>query len=167
MTAKPAVSETKPESLHKVFIGLGSNVGDRMALLQGAINKLPGVIKVSPLYETDPIGGPEDQPDFLNCVVELKTSLTPHELLALGQQLEIEANRVRTVINGPRTLDVDILLYDDISMNDEHLTIPHPRMWERRFVVQPLLDIAPDIVTADALASAVGEVRRFEAQLND
>jgi len=125
------------------YVALGSNQGDRRAHLRSAVAGLPGVQRVSGIYETDPVGGPAQEP-FLNCVVELETSLGPHELLARCQQLEEAADRVRDVRWGPRTLDIDILLYDDVEVATHDLHIPHPRMAERRFVLRPLADLAPD-----------------------
>lgn len=151
----------KTEVMHRVFLGLGSNLGDRISYLQSAVATLPDVVKISPLYETEPVGGPTNQPEYLNCVVELKTLLSPQELLAACQQLETGADRVRTVINGPRTLDIDVLLYDDQQINEPNLVIPHPRMWERRFVIQPLLDIAPDVIPDDMKSAGTGDMRMF------
>jgi 2-amino-4-hydroxy-6-hydroxymethyldihydropteridine diphosphokinase len=97
------------------------------------------------VYATDPVGGPE-QPEFLNAVVQVETSLAPHELLALGQRLESDAHRVRTERWGPRTLDVDVLLVGDEQVHTPDLEVPHPRMWERGFVMAPLAELAPDLV---------------------
>jgi len=132
----------------RVFLGLGSNMGDRMAHLRDAVHSLPGVVAVSPVYETDPVGGP-DQRAYLNCVVELDVDLTPRQLLGICHRLESAAHRVRTVRWGPRTLDVDILLMDDTVVNEPDLQIPHPRMRERKFVLQPLRDLAPELVSED------------------
>lgn len=120
-------------------------MGDRLTLVRSAVDALPDLVGVSHLYETAPIGGPE-QPPFLNLVVELATALDPYEVLELARSLETAADRVRTVRWGPRTLDVDVLLYNDARLDDPELTIPHPRMWERRFVLQPLADLAPDLM---------------------
>jgi len=99
------------------------------------------VARVSPVYETEPVGGPPGQNPYLNAVVELDTDLSPRELLELGQRLEREAGRVRTEPNGPRTLDVDILLVGDLRVDESDLVVPHPRMWQRRFVLLPLADL--------------------------
>lgn len=131
------------------YLGLGSNLGDRLSYLQGAVaalRRLDPDLRVSPVYETAPVGGPADQGPYLNAVVELSTSLTPHELLALGQRLEQDAGRVRTVRYGARTLDVDVLLLDDLTIDDPDLVVPHPRLEERAFVLAPLEDLAPDLV---------------------
>lgn len=133
------------------YLGLGSNVGDSEALLAAALRCLPDVVAVSSVYLTAPIGGP-DQPPFLNLVAHLRTKLNPHELLAACRRAEAAAGRVRTVRWGPRTLDVDVLLYGDQRVSSTTLTVPHASMYERRFVLEPLAEIAPDLVTAAQLA---------------
>lgn len=130
----------------RAFLGLGSNVGDRWAHLRAAVGALPDVAAVSPVYETDPVGGPEDQEPYLNCVVMLLTDRTPRQLLSLCRELETAAGRVRTERWGPRTLDVDVLLVGDMVVDDPDLQVPHPRMRERPFVLVPLADLAPDLV---------------------
>jgi len=144
----------------RAFLGLGSNLGDREALLRRAIEQLPDVVAVSPLYETDPVGGPE-QGAFLNLVVELDTERSPRQLLQLCQELEADAQRIRIERWGPRTLDVDVLLVGDLIVDEPDLVVPHPRLWERRFVLAPLADLAPELVPPDRLAAAVGDVRRY------
>lgn len=134
------------------YLALGSNLGDRLEHMQRAIDMLartPGVrvVAVSRVYETDPVGGPV-QDDYLNAVVAIETGLDPWGLLAAAQQCEQAARRVRAERWGPRTLDVDVLLYDDAELEDPALTIPHPRMWERDFVLAPLSDVAPELVPA-------------------
>jgi 2-amino-4-hydroxy-6-hydroxymethyldihydropteridine diphosphokinase len=134
--------------MHRVFLALGSNIGDRAAHLQGAVDALSAhpqvdVVGVSRVYETDPVGGPV-QGDFLNAVVEIRTSLDPDGVLELAFAIERSADRVRVERWGPRTLDVDVLLYDDLARSDERLTLPHPRMFERHFVLAPLADLAPE-----------------------
>ena len=143
----------------RAFLGLGSNLGDREHYLREAIDSLPGVVQVSPLYETDPVGGPGGQGAYLNVVVEIETELSPRDLLGVCHRLESAAHRVRSERWGPRTLDVDILLYDDLTVDEPDLQIPHPRMWQRRFVVAPLLDIAPDLVPEDWEHQVEGSVR--------
>ena len=133
----------------RVFLGLGSNQGDRWKLLREAVASLPDVVAVSPVYETDPVGGPAGQGPYLNCVVELDTVLPPRQLLGICHRLETAAERVRHERWGPRTLDVDILLVDGVTVGDPDLQIPHPRMRERRFVLEPLRDLAPEVVTED------------------
>lgn len=138
----------------RAFLGLGSNLGDRLAHLQGAIEALAAtegvrVVAVSDVYETAPVGGPI-QDDFLNAVVAVDTALPPRELLAVAMHVEQLAARVRIVHWGPRTLDVDILMYGDEEVHDPDLEIPHPRMQARPFVLAPLSDVAPDRVTVPA-----------------
>lgn len=141
----------------RAFLGLGSNLGDRRGLLRGAVDALDDVVATSPVYETAPIGGPE-QGAYLNVVVELDTDLDARGLLEVCRRLEDAAGRVRTARWGPRTLDVDVLWVDGEIVDDPDLQVPHPRMWERRFVLAPLADLAPDIVPGALLAAAEGEV---------
>ena len=136
----------QPRPPVRAFLALGSNLGDRRAYLKGAVQRLPDVVGVSHLYETDPVGGPPGQGAYLNCVVELKTALTARELLAVAQAAEAAAARVRVERWGPRTLDVDVLLVGDDVVDEPDLTVPHPRMWERGFVLVPLADLAPELV---------------------
>ena len=148
----------------RAFLALGSNLGEREALLRQAVASIPGLVAVSPVYETDPVGGPE-QGAFLNCVVELDTDRSPRELLELCRELEADAERVRIERWGPRTLDVDVLLVGDLRVDEPDLEVPHPRMWQRRFVLAPLADLAPDLVSPAALAAAEGDVRRTTIEL--
>jgi len=134
-------------------------MGDRQGHLRAAVAGIPDVVAVSPVYETDPVGGPPGQDDYLNMVAELDTALTARELLELAHRLEEAAGRVRTVRHGARTLDVDILLVDDQAIDEPDLVVPHPRMWERRFVVEPLADLAPDLVPPSVRIASGGEVR--------
>ncbi len=126
----------------RAYLGLGSNLGDRRANLRAAVDALPDVVAVSPVYETAPVGGPPGQSPYLNLVVALETELMPRELLDVAQELEQAAGRVRTEPNGPRTLDVDVLLVGDLTVHEDDLVVPHPRMWRRRFVLAPLADLA-------------------------
>lgn len=128
----------------RALLGLGSNLGDRQAFLRRAIADMPDVAAVSDLFETDPIGGP-DQGAYLNVVVELATDLTARDLLELCRRLEAEAERVREVRWGPRTLDVDVLWVDGETVDEPDLIVPHPRMFDRAFVMVPLHQLAPDI----------------------
>lgn len=128
-----------------VYLSLGSNMGDRDANLRQAIAELPGVTKVSPIYETEPADFIH-QPWFLNCVVELETDLPPAELLRTTQAVEQKLGRSRIIPRGPRTLDIDILTYGEQRVKTPTLTIPHPRMTTRRFVLAPLMEIAPEFV---------------------
>jgi 2-amino-4-hydroxy-6-hydroxymethyldihydropteridine diphosphokinase len=145
----------------RAFLGLGSNMGQRERHLQEAVEYLTGVVAVSSVFETDPVGGPGGQGAYLNLVLELETDLTPHQLLGVCHRLEAAAGRVRSERWGPRTLDVDILLYGDRVLDEPDLQVPHPRMWSRRFVMAPLAEIAPDLVPADWDDRAEGSVRRI------
>jgi 2-amino-4-hydroxy-6-hydroxymethyldihydropteridine diphosphokinase len=159
-TARDRLERSKPREPVRAFVSLGSNLGDRRAYLREAVDRLPDVAGVSNLYETDPVGGPPGQGAYLNCVVELLTALTPRELLAVAQAAETAAARVRVERWGPRTLDVDVLLVGDEKVDDADLTVPHPRMWERGFVLVPLADLAPELVVGH-LDSDIGRgVRR-------
>ncbi|HUC36613.1 MAG TPA: 2-amino-4-hydroxy-6-hydroxymethyldihydropteridine diphosphokinase [Acidimicrobiales bacterium] len=147
----------------RAFLGLGANLGDRRSQLREAVSALPGVVAVSSLYETEPIGGPAGQPSYLNVVVELETDLAPRQLMELAQALEAAAGRVRGVRWGPRSLDVDVLLAGDLVVEEEDLVVPHPRMWERRFVLEPLAELAPKLVPRELLEAASGEVVKVGA----
>jgi 2-amino-4-hydroxy-6-hydroxymethyldihydropteridine diphosphokinase len=138
----------------RAYLALGSNLGDRLAHLQLAVDALAGtpgvrVVALSRVYETAPVGGPP-QDAYLNAVVAIETDLDPHELLHRCQQIEQLAARERTERWGPRTLDVDVLLIDGTRLDTEYLTVPHPRMWKRGFVLAPLRDVAPHLVDANA-----------------
>jgi len=133
----------------QAFIGLGANLGDRRAAIEGglkALSETPGIIvsSVSDLIETSPVGGPQQRP-FLNGAAALETSLSPRALLARLLEVERDFGRVRTVKWGPRTLDLDLLLYEDRIIDDVDLTVPHPVMHERAFVLRPLAQIAPEV----------------------
>lgn len=141
------------------YIALGANLGDVKGNLRravAALNAAPGcrVTGVSPWYRSRAIG-PGDQPDYLNGVVALVTTLAPHALLDLLQALEAAAGRERTVRWGARTLDLDLLLFDELSFTDERLTLPHPRLAERNFVVYPLSDLAPHLRLPDGTPIAL------------
>lgn len=142
----------------RAFLALGSNLGDREATLRRAVAVLDDVVAVSPVYETAPVGGPDGQGAYLNAVVELATRCSPRQLLERCRQVEAAAGRVRLERWGPRTLDVDVLLVGDQTVADADLVVPHPRMWERRFVLAPLADLAPDLVPDELLAAATGTV---------
>lgn len=134
----------------QAWLGLGGNLGDvpaRFAAALAAIEDHPDctVTDISPLYSTPP-WGITDQPRFINACAGIRTALAPEPLLDLVKMLEREAGRTQTVRNGPRPLDIDILLYGDASFCDPRLEIPHPRMLERAFVMVPLADIAPDLM---------------------
>ncbi len=136
VTARPAC---------RAFIALGSNLGDREGYLRGALAELGTVVAESQVYETDPVGGPDEQGPYLNMVVEVETTLDPFALLRRCRRIEAEAMRQRVVRWGPRTLDVDMILYEGVTIQSEELTLPHPRFAERRFVLAPLAEIAPEV----------------------
>ena len=132
------------------YIGLGSNMGDKVANLKKAVlelGKVPGnkVLAVSSFYKTEPVGGVE-QDWFVNAAAEIETSLTPRELLNKLLYIEKNLGRVRDARWGPRVIDLDILLYDDLVMDEEGLSIPHPYLHERGFVLVPLAEIAPKVI---------------------
>lgn len=139
-----AEAQIPPHTVHTAYVALGSNLGDRQGFLRLGVAGLGNVTAMSDVYETDPVGGPDDQGPFLNMVVQVETSLDPFALLRRCQRIEAEAMRQRVVHWGPRTLDVDIVLFDGVRMSGDLLTIPHPRYAERRFVLAPLADIAPE-----------------------
>lgn len=134
-------------AVERAYLGIGSNLDDRHATLQAAVDGLGAadgitVVGVSPVYETTPVGGPE-QDDFLNAVVAVDTALSARQLLGVAQRLEQAAQRVRNERWGPRTLDVDVLLVGTTELHEPDLEVPHPRMWERGFVMVPLADLDP------------------------
>ena len=135
------------------FLGLGSNVGDRLAYLQQGVDRLEEerrirVDAVSSIYETAPVGGPPQDP-YLNMALRVATTASPHGLLRACQRAERAAGRVRTVRWGPRTLDVDVLLYADRRIATRRLVVPHPRLVERPFVLIPLIEVAPGAALPD------------------
>ena len=145
----------------RAFLGLGSNVGDRARFLREAVATLGSSVRaVSDVYETEPVGGPSQGP-YLNVVVELDTDWAPASCSACATGSRARPNRVRTVRWGPRTLDVDVLWIDGVELTGPDLVIPHPRMWRRRFVLAPLAELAPDLVDADALEHAEGQVHHL------
>ncbi len=134
----------------RAFLGFGGNLGEPLQAFRSAFQALAADsrvtrLKTSPLYRTPPVGGPDGQPDYLNGVVELTTSLSPTELLQLCQQLEAAAGRVRELRWAARTLDIDLLLYADRVIDTERLKVPHPRLHQRHFVLLPLADLAPEL----------------------
>ena len=154
---------------HIVFIGLGSNLANPAAqVLQAmqAIGELPGtrVLACSSLYRSAPVGY-LDQPDFINAVVRIETELAPLVLLQALLALEHENGRTREFQNAPRTLDLDVLLYDDLQHHQHGLTVPHPQMHRRAFVLQPLLEIAPDCVIPGVGAAALALQQCNDQQL--
>lgn len=134
-------------------MGIGSNMGDRLSNLRGCVSELEtaegvSVVAVSSIYNSRAVGY-TDQPDFLNGVVEVETEIAPGEFLNLLHEIEDRYGRKREVHWGPRTLDADILIYGELEINEPDLKIPHPLLTERRFVLEPLLELAPDIVLPD------------------
>lgn len=130
------------------YLGLGSNLGDREANIASALKMLgreARILKVSSLYETEPVGN-KDRPWFLNCVCSVETDLSPQTLLELAKTMERNLGRKRTPPFGPRLIDIDILFYDDLILDSPDLTIPHPRLAERAFVLVPLKEMAPGLV---------------------
>lgn len=151
VTAYPAVSFVTLPNPVLAFIALGANLGDREANLRAALAKLaatPGVHveRVSKLLDNPAIGGPSGSPPFLNAVAAVETALPPHALLGRLLEIEKQMGRVRSERNAPRPIDLDLILYADEVIDTPELTVPHPRMHERRFVMQPLAEIAPDLV---------------------
>lgn len=138
---------------HRAILALGSNLGDRAGYLRHAVRNLGHIVAQSQVYETAPVGGPGDQGAYLNMVVVVDTPLDPFALLRRCQRVEASAGRERKVHWGPRTLDVDILFHDDVRLDSPGLTVPHPRINERRFVLGPLSEVAPDRVPAAWMTS--------------
>jgi 2-amino-4-hydroxy-6-hydroxymethyldihydropteridine diphosphokinase len=143
----------------RVGISLGSNLGDRIVHLRSAIERLSPVrlsehLLLSPVFETEPIDCPEGSGAFYNAVIEIETDLAPLELLAATQAIERALGRPEVrAVNAPRTLDLDLLYYDDLSLEAPGLLLPHPRMFQRAFVLKPLAEIRPDLVPPGVLES--------------
>lgn len=134
--------------MHTVYVALGTNLGDRSVNLQAAVQAMPPEVSVlasSSVYETPP-WGITDQPSFLNQVVKAQTALSPEELLVYLKQLEIRLGRQPAERYGPRLIDLDILFYDDLVLDTDLLSVPHPRLGGRAFVLVPLAELAPDLV---------------------
>lgn len=156
----------------KAFLSIGTNIGERLDNLNSAVSGLAAVeqikiIKVSSVYETDAVGY-EDQAAFLNIVVEIETSFAPVELLDFCLALELKLGRVRLFKWGPRLIDIDILLYEDVKLDTEKLKIPHPYMKERAFVMIPLIEISPDKANIQVNQVVLAEqgVRKSKKQVN-
>jgi len=133
---------------YTAYIGVGSNIGDRQANIDAAVRALGGVadidvVAVSSVQQSRPVGGPAGQRDYLNAVVAILTTLGPRALLNTLRQIEQQLGRRRVERWGPRTIDLDLLLYDQQVIDEEDLVVPHPRMHQRRFVMEPLAEIAP------------------------
>ena len=147
----------------QALLGLGSNLGDRWSNLAGAVSGLrewDEELVVSPVYETEPVGGPDGQGPYLNCVARAEVAATPHAVLEFCLELEQRAGRVRIEHWGPRTLDIDVLFLDDLVIDTPELVVPHPRWAERAFVLVPLFDVAPDRVGERLEAVDTSGVRR-------
>ena len=144
----------------RAYVGLGANLGDREATIRAAVAALPGVVAVSRLLETDPVGV-TDQPRFLNGVAALETDLSARELLDRLLEIERELGRERRERWGPRTIDLDLLLYGEETVDEPGLTVPHPRLHERRFALEPLAELEPD-----ALIPGRGRVEIVLAELH-
>jgi 2-amino-4-hydroxy-6-hydroxymethyldihydropteridine diphosphokinase len=162
-----AISAGVRPSARGAYLGLGSNVDDRARSLQLAVDGLAAadgvtVVAVSSVYETEPVGGPE-QPDYLNAVVAVETDRTPRELLEIAKRLETEAGRMPGERWGPRPLDIDVLLVGDEDVDEEDLVVPHPRLFERAFVMVPLSELDP--MLAPWVPPGEAGVRRSEVQL--
>ncbi|MFN5601161.1 MAG: 2-amino-4-hydroxy-6-hydroxymethyldihydropteridine diphosphokinase [Acidimicrobiaceae bacterium] len=136
--------DMKIPARHRAIVALGSNLGDRVAYLRFGLERLSNVVAQSQVFETDPVGGPDNQGPYLNMVAVIDTDLDPYALLRRLLQIEAEAHRVRVERWGPRTLDLDLLFYDDVTINSEELIVPHPRFAERRFVLEPLSEVASE-----------------------
>ena len=163
--------------LRRTAFALGSNVGDRLDYLQAAVDTLTDSseivpVAVSPVYESQPVGGPEDQRNFYNAVLVVDTTLSPRSLMERAQSTETAYGRTREVPNGPRTLDIDVLAVGDVTADDDDLRVPHPRLAERAFVLVPWADVDPDfhvpglgrVVDLSSGVDATG-VRRLEERL--
>ena len=141
------------------YLSLGSNVGDRGAHLELGVRIVAASdeYRLSQVYETEPVGG-VDQDDFWNLVIEVATAATPRELLERCREAENASGRTRDLRWGPRTLDVDVLLVGDATSDDPEIVVPHPRMWERAFVLAPLRELAPHLVATAQLEKGEGRV---------
>lgn len=153
---------------HKAYLGIGSNLGDRMENLRSSLRLIDEtnhskVVRTSPVYETEPYGDVE-QDNFLNAVVEIETQLSPGQLMDTLLSIEAELKRERIIHWGPRTIDLDILFYDDLVSSDPHITLPHPGVHERLFVLVPLCDIASDLRHPVLGESCSELVRKIEGQ---
>ena len=147
---KRTVPSIEPSPIFDVYIGLGSNLGNKSENLNKALDMLAEtphvkVLSVSKFYETVPVGI-KDQPDFLNAAAKVDTTLEPLDFLDVCQSIEKSLKRIRTVRWGPRTIDIDILLYGNLIFRTERLIIPHPEMCKREFVLRPLNEIAPEVI---------------------
>lgn len=146
-TTVVSIAGNAPTMSNKIYIGIGTNMGNRQHNLETALHEIAEfstITKKSSIYETEPVGF-KPQPDFLNMVIEIDSELTPSQLIIKLQEIEHKMGRVREIKNGPRIIDLDILLYNDLVIKHPNLIIPHPRLTQRRFVLEPLFEIAPEI----------------------
>ncbi len=148
--------------MRRAYLSLGTNLGDRLANLTKALPLVTegDAYRLSSVYETEPVGGVA-QDDFWNMVVELDTDASPRALLERARRAETQAGRTREVRWGPRTLDVDVLLVGEETSDDPEILVPHPRLFERAFVLVPLRELAPELVSVERVASAAGAVREL------
>ena len=144
----------------RAYVGLGSNLGDREATIRAALDALPGVVAVSRLRDTEPVGV-TDQPPFLNGAAAVETELPARELLQTLLEIERALGRERLERWGPRTIDLDLLLYGDANVDEPGLTVPHPHLHERRFALEPLAELDPELVVPGR-----GRVRDLLAELD-
>lgn len=144
------MTDSEPHSF-QAFLGLGSNLGNRLAFLRGGRDLLLNyheirLVRTSGVYQSDAVGGPPDNPPFFNACLEVSTSLSPRQLLEACRTVEDEFGRTRPELWAPRTLDIDILFYADLVIDEPELQVPHPRLHQRLFVLSPLQEIAPDFI---------------------
>lgn len=164
----------RPLSDHRAVLALGSNLGESESTIERAVVDLREVgmriLRVSPLYRTAPVGGPAGQPDYVNAVIEVSTSLRPYELLKLCNAVEAAHHRERQVRWGPRTLDIDVIDYEGVVSDDPVLTLPHPRAHERSFVLTPWARMDPEahllVARSDESSGAVNYVPVSVAELS-
>ena len=156
--------------MHKIYLSAGSNMGDRLETLRTAVNLLISKaalqkVRISGVYETEPVGY-DDQPYFLNICIEAESETDAYDLLNVIHNIERELHRERKIRFGPRTIDIDILLFDDVRSDDPVLTLPHPRMYERAFVLRPLselISLGEDvIIPEDKSVVRIGDFPGFE-----
>jgi len=151
-------------TMDKVFISIGSNLGDKIGSCKMALDEIGNfaeIVGTSSLYETEPVGN-EDQPNFINSVAEIRTDLSPHELLGHLNSIEQKLGRVRDEKWGPRTIDLDIIFYNDKEIKDDDLIIPHPRAHLRRFVLEPICEIAPGFIHPELKISVSELLKNLE-----
>lgn len=164
----------RPLSDHRAVLALGSNLGESESTIERAVVDLREagmrILRVSPLYRTAPVGGPAGQPDYVNAVIEVSTSLRPYELLKLCNAVEAAHHRERLVRWGPRTLDIDVIDYEGVVSDDPVLTLPHPRAHERSFVLTPWVRMDPEahllVARSDESSGAVNYVPVSVAELS-